>query len=300
MLILSYVAASAAMIAAIFYLVLRLRAFITTTTMFVGLLLLIYGPAFLSFTLSSGEYALLIRPFTAGLAPPSSIFTAIRAKGLEPDAIVTAMNFSVALMYVGIIAGIEAANRAFPARTALLATAVARWRDQTIADDVRSHSILLIVMGLLLLLMIYFSVQEDHIGTIFRFFSIKDDNTARNLFRAQFGGSPHYGYRLLLAAVAPMFVIWGLLAGLGRRSCALLAMTGLLFAATMLGKIESLSKAPPVFFLAQILFAVVLTVTNRISWRVAVLGSLFAVLLVYVAAQTFIIFAPGQSVAEMV
>src|SRR5437667_12557990 len=114
MLTLSYVTAATAMIAAAFHLVLRLRPFITTTTLLMGSLLLIYGPAFLSFTLSSGEYALLIHPFIEGTPPATSIFTAIRAKGLEPDAIVTAMNFSVALMYIGIIAGIEAVNRAVP------------------------------------------------------------------------------------------------------------------------------------------------------------------------------------------
>ena len=300
MLTVSYVAAAAAMLAAAMHLILRLRPFITTTTMLVGLLLLIYGPAFLSFTLSSGEYALLIRPFTGGALPAPSIFLAIRAKGLDPEAIVTAMNFSVALMYVGIVAGIEAVNRVFPARAAMLATALAGWREQRLEDDVRSHSILLIVMCLLVLLMLYFSVSENHLGTISQFFAIKDDNTARNLFRADFGGSPNYWYRLALAAVAPMFIIWGLLAGLRHRFWPLLAVTCLLFALSMLGRVETLSKAPPIFLLFQILFAALLAFTNKLSWRVALVGSLLTILLIYAAARSFIIFFPGQSVAEMV
>jgi len=299
MLTLSYLAAATAMIAAAFYLVLRLRPFITTTTMLIGFLLLIYGPAFLSFTLSSGEYALLIRPLTGGGLAPPSIFSAIRAKGLDLNAIITAMNFSVALMYVGIVAGIEAVGRVAPARTAALATALRGWNEQTIEDDVRNHSVLLIVLSALFLLMLYVSVSENHIRTIWQFFSIKGDNTARNQFRAHFGGSPDYWYRLTLAAVAPMFVIWGLLAGLLSRSWLLLAATCLLFAATMLGKIETLSKAPPVFFLFQIMFAALLAFTNKISWRVALFGSLFAALLVYAVVQAFIIFYPGQSVVEL-
>jgi hypothetical protein len=299
MLTLSYVAAAAAMIAAAFYLVLRLRPFITTTTMFVGLLLLIYGPAFLSFTLSSGQYALLIRPFTEGGLPAPSIFPAIHAKGLDLNAIVIAMNFSVALMYVGVIVGIEIVNRAAPLRTAMLAPAVAGWNDQKIEDDVRTHPILLLAILALTLLMLYFSMSEHHIETILHFFSIKDDNAARNLFRAHFGGSPNYWYRLILAAVAPMFVIWGLLAGLLSRSWPLVAVTCLLLAATMLGKIETLSKAPPVFFVFQIMFAALLAFTNKISWRVALFGSLFAALLIYVAVLAFIIFYPGQSVVEL-
>jgi len=300
MLILSYVAATAAMIAASLYLVLRLRPLITTSTMLVGSLLLIYGPAFLIFALASGEYSLLIRSFIGGGLPPASIFAAIRAKGLDLDAIVTAMNVSVALMYVGIIIGMEAVSRAFPARTAILASRLADWNSQPVEDDVRDHAILLVVISMLLLFMLYVSFSEQHLQTISQFFSIRNDNAARYAFRARFGGSSSYWYRLLLTAVAPMFIIWGLLAGVLKRSWPLLAVTGLLFAATMLGRIETLSKAPPVFLLLQIIFAGLLVFTNRVSWRVALFGFLFAVVLVYAAARSFIIFAPGESVGEMV
>jgi hypothetical protein len=56
MLFASYATAAAAMIAAALHLFLRLRLYVTTTAMLVGSLLLVYGPASLSFMLSSGEY----------------------------------------------------------------------------------------------------------------------------------------------------------------------------------------------------------------------------------------------------
>jgi hypothetical protein len=56
MLFASYATAAAAMIAAALYLFLRSRLYVTTTAMQVGSLLLVYGPASLSFMLSSGEY----------------------------------------------------------------------------------------------------------------------------------------------------------------------------------------------------------------------------------------------------
>jgi hypothetical protein len=55
MLFASYATAAAAMIAAALYLFLRSRLYVTTTAMLVGSLLLVYGPASLSFMLSSGE-----------------------------------------------------------------------------------------------------------------------------------------------------------------------------------------------------------------------------------------------------
>jgi hypothetical protein len=299
MLFVSYAAATAAMIAAAFYLFLRLRFYVTTTTMLVASLLLIYGPALLSFTLS-GEYALLLRPFTGGTLPTPWIFAEIKAKGLDLNAIITAMNFSVALMYVGIIAGIEAVNRAAPARAAKLATALPAWNDQKIEDDLRTHSILLIVIAVLFLVMLYFSLSENHVETISHFFSIKDDNTARNLFRSHSGGSPNYLYRLILTAVAPLFVIWGLLAGWTRRSWLLLAAACLLFAVTMLGKIETLSKAPPAFFLLQMLLAAFLTFANRISWKVALSGAVIAALVIYATTRAIVILPPGYSAIEFV
>ena len=67
MLTASYLTAAAAMIAAALYLFLRLRLFVTTTTMLVGSLLIVYGPTSLGFTLSSGEYGLPMRPLIGAM-----------------------------------------------------------------------------------------------------------------------------------------------------------------------------------------------------------------------------------------
>jgi hypothetical protein len=129
MLAVSYATAAAAMLAAALYLVLRVRLFITTTTMLIGLLLLIYGPATLSCTLSSGESAFLIHRLTGVAGQPHEIFALIKAKVSDFDGIVIAMNFSIALMYAGII-GIELVNSISPARAAAADTAISNWSKQ--------------------------------------------------------------------------------------------------------------------------------------------------------------------------
>lgn len=297
---LSYATAAAAMIAAALYLFLRLRLFVTTTTMLVGSLLLVYGPASLSFTLSSGEYGFLIRPLMGDIHVPPSMFPLMKAKIGNLDPIITAINFSLALMYLGVIAGIECINRLFPARTAATEVALAKWSGQNIQDNMRDYRLLLVVISALFLLMLFFSVKENHIETIEHFFSIKGDNNARDVFRAHFGGSPNYPYRVILAAVAPMFVIWGLLAGLLNRSWPLLLAVFLLFLVTMIGKIETLSKAPPAFFLIQIMLAILLTFTNRAAWKTAVAGVVVVALVIYVTTRLIIIFSAGTSTIEAV
>jgi ABC-type multidrug transport system fused ATPase/permease subunit len=299
MLFLSYAAASIAMLAAALYLLLRLRPFVSTATMLIASLLLIYGPATLSFTLSGGQYGFLIRPLLGNADIPQSMFPMMSGKVGDLGPVIIAINFSLALMYIGIIAGIEGVNRLLPARAAATDAALANWNTQGLADEPALHRLLIAILVVLALVMLWFSIREDHIGTIQHFFSMTN-NYERNTFRAHGGSSPSYLYRVILTAIAPMFLIWGLLAGLKNRSAPLLVAAALLFAATMIGKIETLSKAPPAFLVIQIMMAVFLVYANRISWKTMIGGFLAIALLFYVSTRLIIIFPPKVSPVEAV
>jgi hypothetical protein len=293
MLSVSYVAAAAAMFGAALYLFFRARLFVTTTTMLIGSLLLIYGPAFLSFTLSSGEPGLLINRLSGisvGAFHPHPIFSIIKAKVPDLDSVIVAMNFSIALMYASIIAGVEAVDWLFPKRVAAMQNAVAKWNAQPLHDDTDGHRLLLIAILALVAFMAFVSINENHLATIQHFFSITEDNATRNLFRLNFSGSHNYFYRLILTAVAPVFVIWGLLAGGLGRSWPLLLAAVLLFVATMIGKFDTLSKAPPAFFLVQLMIVALLTFTNRISWRSALGGACLVALVLYAVTRLVMVF----------
>jgi hypothetical protein len=302
LLAISYAAAAAAMLGAALHLFFRLRLFVTTSTMLVGSLLLIYGPAFLSFTLSSGEPGFIINRLSGFVGSPNPLFPVIKSKVPNFDAIIIAMNFSIALMYVSIIAGIEAVDRLFPKRIASMQTALTNWNTQALQDDNGDQRILLIVILVLLLLMSFFSISENHIATIRHFFSItaEEGNAARNAFRLQFSGSPSYWYRLILGAVVPMFVIWGLLAGVLSKSWLLLLAAFLLLLATMIGKIETLSKAPPAFFVIQLMVAGLLAFSNRITWRTVLGGALVVALVLSAVTRLVMIFPEGTEILRVV
>jgi hypothetical protein len=63
----------------------------------------------------------------------------------------------------------------------------------------------------------------------------------------------------------------------------------LLLLATLLGKIETLSKAPPAFFLLQLMLAMLLVFTNRVSWRVVLFGSMAVLAVIYMCVRMLII-----------
>jgi len=303
MLTASYLAAAAAMVGAALYLAFRLRPFVTATNILIGLLLLIYGPACLSYTLSSGEYALLIRLFANAVPYHDPQFTIIKTRASDFDAVVTAMNFSLTSMYLGIIAGVEISDRFFNQRVAAMRLSLANWNGQALRDDPEVHRALLIAIYALVAFMAFISVTEHHMATIRQFLTVQGDdlqNLARNAFRLHFAGSPNYFYRVILAAVAPMFVIWGLLAGALSRSWSLLLAASLLLVATMIGKLDTLSKAPPMFFLFQLMLAGLLTISNRITWRNALGGACVVSLVLYAVTRLIMTIPEGIEGAEFV
>jgi hypothetical protein len=243
----------------------------------------------LVFTFFSGEYGLPVHMLTSGMTFPTSTFPIIAAKVGDLGPVITDVNFALALMYLGIVIGIEAVNLACRSRARIADLAVSSWNRKETAHDRRVHNLLLSAISACLVVMLFYSLEENHIRTIKQFFSIAVDNTARNVFRAEHGGSPSYTYRIVLSAFAPMFVIWGLLAGVLERSWSLVLCALLLLLITLLGKVETLSKAPPVFFLFQMMLAVLLVFTNRVSWRVALFAGMAFLAVTYAAVQLVIV-----------
>jgi hypothetical protein len=289
----SYAATAAAMLVAALYLFFRLRPFLTTTTMLLGSLLLIYGPAYLSFMQSSGEDVMPIKWMIGDISRVNPIFSAIKARVADFDGVVIAMNFAIALMYVGIIVGIETVDRLVPRRIEALRIALANWNSQTLRDDVGGVGILLGAVSILILFLLFVSFRENHIGTIKGFLSAAEGD--RIAYRFRHGGSPNYLYGVILGTIAPMLVIWGLLAGWLKRSWGLFSLAFLLLLAIAIGKSESLSKAPPAFFLLQLIVAITLIFTNRLTLRSTV-GAVGAVLLVlYSVVRVAVTYLAGAS-----
>lgn len=284
MLVASYVFTALAICAAAVYLCVRLQLFLTATTMLLTSLLLIYGPAYLSFMLSSGEKAMLIARLAGSVGGRSVMYSIIQAASFDFGAIIVAMNISIALMFIGVVIGVEIIDRLIPARVASLKVALADWNSQALRDSVGGTQVLLAIVACLTLFLGWVSFKESHIATIGSFLSIPDE-AAKAAFRLNNGGSPNYLYRIALGAVAPMFVVWGLLSGWVNRSWGLLVVAGLLFVAVLIGKSETLSKAPPAFFLIQLVVAGLLVFRNKLSWRSALVVLSAIILILYIMVK---------------
>jgi len=97
-----------------------------------------------------------------------------------------------------------------------------------------------------------------------------------------------------------MFVIWGLLSGRLSKSWLLLLCASLLLLVTFIGKADVLSKAPPAFFLIQLMIAVLLTFTNRLTVRSAIVLGCGVALVLYAVTRLIMIFPNGTEVLGIV
>ena len=145
------------------------------------------------------------------------------------------------------------------------------------------------VLLLLVLAMFAVSVLDGQLGSIREYFAVDLSGIDRGALRLQSGGTPYYLYNLFLAAVAPFvfFVAYSSWRSRGRPIGAGLVVVSL-FAAILLGKFGTLSRAPPVLFLLQIVLLRALLVRKGLDVR-RFLGVTTALLVLFgaIVAATF-------------
>jgi hypothetical protein len=262
----SYVIAALAIYGAGLYLIYRLNLYFTASSMLLGFLLLVYGPAYLA-------YMLFRRPI--------SVVDLRISNSLNFDDIVVSLNLSIAIMFVCVTVGIELVDRLAPTSAKALQHTISDWNLQPLGGTRAKPWPLLIAILALGLFMAWISVKEDHLTVIAGFLSVAGNEVAKTAYRQQHGGSNVYLYNLVVASIAPMLVVWGALSGWALRWRPLLAAVAFLLVLTVLGKLETLSKAPFALFLIQLLLAAYLVFRNSISWRVTFSGLVVTLIIFY-------------------
>ncbi|MGY8677842.1 hypothetical protein Q2941_08470, partial [Bradyrhizobium sp. UFLA05-153] len=258
MLVESYLIASASMVGATAYFTLKTRGYISTTSMLMGFLLALYGPAYLIFMLYYNESSLVYRQLA------NSPYFA--------DGVIS-LNLSIAIMFLGCIGGIELADKFLSGKQYELDGALKHWEHRPLSKN-SNFAMLLVATNLsLFAYMALISLREDHFGVILGFLSAPNFASAKDEYRLLFGGSNTYVYRLVLTSIAPFFLIWGILESWTSRSKTLLLASLLLLLTILLGRMETLSRAPVAFLIIQLGFACLLCLRNRLTWPVVAFGS---------------------------
>ncbi|MGY3563733.1 signal transduction histidine kinase [Bradyrhizobium sp. USDA 4463] len=249
----TYVLAALSIYGAALYLIYRLRLRLTTSSFLLAFLLVVHGPAYLVYMLFRGGGSIIYERI---------------AHEANFESVVVSLNVSIALMFVCIIIGIEAVDRLMPAGAKQLCLGLSNWNDQRLESGGRRPWLLLTVITLTAAFMAVVSLKEHHLSVIRGYLAVAGDEFEKIAYRQKFGGSQSYAYRVLLASIAPMLIVWAGFSAWIQRWWPLLIAAGVLLALTLVGKLDTLSKAPAALFIIQLLLVAYLARRNDVTWRV--------------------------------
>lgn len=234
----------------------RIGRHVTLSLLLFGSLLVVHGIPMLIYVFGTGPDTLI---YEAALA------------GVDRAGTLAKVMFAVALMFACLILGSELGIVAAPRLRRLSRRAL---KPQTAGPPrrvIRISPSQRLVLWLIATSMFLVSLVQSHFGQVLGFFTFDGSEIERTLLRAEGGGSPFYLYNVVLYSVAPFLVMvsW---ADDARRSgrLRLSMLTIALFGVTLLGKFGTLSKAPPVIFLLQLLLMAALLRGGRLNLRLLI------------------------------
>lgn len=232
----------------------RVGGRITLSLLFFGSLLLIHGVPMLVYVFGTG---------------PDTLIYEAALDGVDRIATLSMVMYAVALMFVCLIVGSELGMLAAPRLHRLSNRSLVRQGNGPLHHIIRIAPVQRLALWLLVAGMLGVSIAQAHASQILNFFTFDGSDIEKTLLRAEKGGSPFYLYNVVLYSIAPFLVMvsWAddVRRHLGLRRPSPLTIA--LFSVTLLGKFGTLSKAPPVVFVLQLLLMAALLRGARLDLR---------------------------------
>lgn len=231
----------------------RIGSRLTLSLLLFGSLLLIHG------------IPMLVYAFVTG--PDTLIYEAALGY-VDREATLARVMFAVSLMFACLMLGSELGAATASSLIRQSRRALVRQGEGPIRHVIRVNALQSVLLSFVATGMLGVSIAQSHLGNVLDFFHFDGTEIEKTMLRAESGGSPYYLYNVLLYSVAPFLVMVSWVDDMrrtGRRSPG--ALTTALFVTTLLGKFGTLSKAPPVIFLLQLLLMSALLQGARLNLR---------------------------------
>jgi hypothetical protein len=241
---------AASLVVAILYLIRRIGLYITPSSLLLIGLIGLHGPAYLLYCWSYG---------------PNSIFFHKIVANVKSDDIIATLNFALGLTFLGVVIGMEAISRLFPAQTRFTKAVLKNWSTLPVKRDYQmtvqgTRICIVILLGMMLV-----SISDHQISKLAAYLATQGGEFDKIALRNKLGGSNNYFYNLVMYSLAPFMVVclFNIWKASNDKKALLLGL--ILFAVVLLGKLATLSKAPAVIFVFQILLANFLFKTIKVS-----------------------------------
>lgn len=185
--------------------------------------------------------------------PDTFIFEAALAS-VDREAVQARVLWALALMFVCLVVGCEMARLLFWRTHRQGQRALRRQGEGRAVASYRLSGIPSGMLWLLVLAMAVVSIIESQPTKVVSYFMSGGSEFEKLLLRREEGGTQFYLYNVVLYSVAPFLVMVAHRTGRARRFAGTTSALAIgLFVVVLLGKFATLSKAPPVIFLLQLL-----------------------------------------------
>ena len=184
---------------------------------------------------------------------------------LDAEVVLERLNFALAACFVFVILGMETISLASPRSFAYAWRTLRQWSILPLSSRYRPDPVLFLLMVVIILGFLAVTLMDSQISRILDFVSSQGSEFEKIALRREFGGSQWYLYNLLLSSIAPFFCLVCLVLGYKRRNYRI-ALSGLILTIlTVIGKLATLSKAPVVVFVVQMMLAWILVRQKSVS-----------------------------------
>lgn len=188
------------------------------------------------------------------LTGPGTFIFEAAFKSVDRDVVQARVLLALALMFVCLIAGSGLARLVF-LRTHQRGQRALRFQGARPAVRIYDlRGLPRLWLWLLVLAMALVSMVESQPVKVIGYFMSGGSEIEKLLLRREEGGTQFYLYNVVLYSVAPFLTMVAIRAGRSRRAAGTVdALAIALLAVVLMGKFATLSKAPPVIFLLQLL-----------------------------------------------
>lgn len=187
------------------------------------------------------------------LTGPTTFIYEAALEPVDAEAVKVRMLWALACMFVSLVIGAELARLIVPRSWRRAQLSVARSSQRSLATVYRATSLMRIALWLVAVAMLSLILIEGQPAKIVNYFVSGETELDKILLRHEAGGSQFYLYNVFLSSLAPFIVImlWCMHRA-DPKDRQLYALLVCFFTLVLVGKLGSLSKAPPVIFLLQL------------------------------------------------
>lgn len=239
------------------YLVQRVDRVMSLTGLALAMLVVVHGVPLTIYLLITG--------------PEGFIFEAALSR-VNRDETLVRIPLAVSAMFISLIVGIELVNTVLSELRRRGQQAQAHQPAGVLYRNLGLSPLARAGFWCVTISMLAVSVMDGQAAKVVDYFASGESELGKIMLRVEGGGTPYYAYNVALASLAPFMAMVAYCGALRQRHLLSLRwLTALLFIAVLLGKFGTLSKAPPVIFLLQLLLLRTLLKRQLLGLRTATL-----------------------------